>query len=291
MTPWHDLRLPALAISKVKQSKWPNNESPLLYSCCLRKSKNQNQFERPANLCSIVVLGLQVQTELNCQRDSGQLTHIVALQWLRWLLVQLTEPVHQCGQLAAPCVGSLAVQHTRLELEAHIQCPLHGVAQHSRSSILFRYFLHFLNSSTWLNSSRTTRCSNWTGLSVWLCLLSQAVAAGFDKVPPRVYRKFSFKSANCQIAHNARRCPERLPCQSKLALGIFFRQLFNYSRPQKQIETGRKCVKGRKGRRRELENWAKKESQISHKHKKSPANFCCHYSFAGLCKRGVHCKI
>lgn len=157
MTPWHD---PCLCISKVKQSKWPNNESPPPYPdpCCPGKSKNQ--FERPANLCSFVVLGLQVQTELNCQRDSGQLTHIVALQWLRWLLVQLTEPVHQCGQLAAPRVGSLAVQHTWLELEADIQCPLHGVAQHSRSSILFRYFLHFLNSSTWLNSSRTTRCSN-----------------------------------------------------------------------------------------------------------------------------------
>lgn len=158
---------------------------PLLPS--LRQhAKTKNQFERSENLCSIVVRSDFSKWKLNCQRIGSTLTHIVALQRLRWLLVQLTEPVHQRGQLAAPGIGPLAVQHTRLELEAHIQCPLHGVAKHSRfpfdlvllSSIFYCiwYFstdIALFKYEHLFNWSRTTRrlSVGQTGLdTVWLCL-------------------------------------------------------------------------------------------------------------------------
>lgn len=105
--------------------------------------------------------------------------------------------------------------------------------------------MHFLNTSSYLIEAEL-RVGSALGKLDWT--LFDSACSCFDKVLPRVYRKFGFKSANCQIAHNARRCPERLPCQSKLALGIFFRQLFNYSRPQNKSKPGLwaegECVKG-----------------------------------------------
>lgn len=128
---------------KVNPGKWPNND-PLPRNAFYSSKKTKNNSR-----------GLKIYARLFCARSSkrGQeLTHIVALQWFRWLLVQLSEPVQQGGQFAASNIGSLAVQHTRLALESHIQCLLHGGRKHyfwlSRWDLEISLILYFCISRT-----------------------------------------------------------------------------------------------------------------------------------------------